>query len=43
MSAVLAVGQNLPGFGNQPFWISLIKTLGVFVFLVLMTLFSIVF
>ncbi len=43
MSAVLAVSQNLPGFGNQPIWISLIKTLGVFVFLVVMTLFSIVF
>jgi NADH-quinone oxidoreductase subunit H len=35
--------QNLPGFGDQPIWISLIKTLGVFVFLVLMTLFAIVF
>ena len=43
MSASLAVSQNLPGFGIQPFWISLIKVLGVFVFLVLMTLFSIVF
>jgi NADH-quinone oxidoreductase subunit H len=43
-TSVLAAGsQNLPGFGNQPFWISLIKTLGVFVFLVLMTLFAIVF
>jgi NADH-quinone oxidoreductase subunit H len=35
--------QNLPGFGDQPLWISLIKTLGVFVFLVVMTLFAIVF
>jgi NADH-quinone oxidoreductase subunit H len=35
--------QNLPGFGNQPIWITLIKVLGVFVFLVVMTLFSIVF
>ncbi|HEV7205237.1 MAG TPA: NADH-quinone oxidoreductase subunit NuoH [Jatrophihabitans sp.] len=43
MSATLAVSQNLPGFGDQPIWISLIKTLGVFVFLVVMTLFSIVF
>jgi NADH-quinone oxidoreductase subunit H len=42
-AAVLAAGQNLPGFGNQPFWIILIKVLGVFVFLVLMTLFAIVF
>ena len=40
---LVASSQNLPGFGNQPIWISLIKTLGVFVFLVLMTLFSIVF
>ncbi|HEY3736197.1 MAG TPA: NADH-quinone oxidoreductase subunit NuoH [Jatrophihabitans sp.] len=39
MSAV----QNLPGFGDQPFWIELIKALGVFVFLVVMTLFTIVF
>jgi NADH-quinone oxidoreductase subunit H len=43
VSALAAASQNLPGFGDQPFWISLIKTLGVFVFLVLMTLFSIVF
>jgi NADH-quinone oxidoreductase subunit H len=35
--------QNLPGFGNQPFWITLIKVVGVFAFLVIMTLFSIVF
>src|SRR5579875_3105096 len=42
MSA-LAVSQSLPGFGNYPFWIYIIKTLGVFVFLVVMTLFSIVF
>jgi hypothetical protein len=25
---LLASSQNLPGFGDQPFWISLIKTLG---------------
>jgi NADH-quinone oxidoreductase subunit H len=42
-SVVLAASQNLPGFGDQPFWINLIKVLGVFVFLVVMTLFSIVF
>jgi NADH-quinone oxidoreductase subunit H len=35
--------QNVPGFGNQPFWIYLIKVLGIFVFLVVMTLFTIVF
>jgi NADH-quinone oxidoreductase subunit H len=40
---LLASSQNLPGFGNQPFWISLIKVLAVFVFLVVMTLFAIVF
>ena len=43
MSTTLAVSQNLPGFGDNPFWIDLIKMLGVFVFLVVMTLFSIVF
>ena len=33
----------VPGFGDQPFWIVLIKVVGVFVFLVVMTLFAIVF
>jgi NADH-quinone oxidoreductase subunit H len=42
-AAVFAASQNLPGFGNQPVWIVAIKVLGVFVFLVVMTLFSIVF
>ena len=42
-AAVLVASQNLPGFGNQPVWIVAIKVLGVFVFLVVMTLFSIVF
>src|SRR4051794_41952618 len=42
-AAVLAVSQNLPGFGNQPIWIHLIKVVAVFAFLVVMTLFSIVF
>ncbi len=40
--SVLA-SQNLPGFGDQPIWIVLIKVVGVFAFLVVMTLFSIVF
>src|SRR5690348_155863 len=40
---VLAVSQNIPGFGGTPFWIVLIKVVGVFVFLVVMTLFAIVF
>jgi NADH-quinone oxidoreductase subunit H len=42
----LAIGtdvQNLPGFGDLPVWLVLIKVLGVFVFLVVMTLFSIIF
>ncbi|MDQ1743364.1 MAG: NADH-quinone oxidoreductase subunit, partial [Pseudonocardiales bacterium] len=34
---------TLAGFGHDPFWLVLIKVLGVFVFLVVMTLFSIVF
>jgi NADH-quinone oxidoreductase subunit H len=33
----------VPGFGDLPFWLVLIKVLGVFVFLLVMTLFSIVF
>jgi NADH-quinone oxidoreductase subunit H len=37
------VSQNVPGFGDQPVWIVLIKVVGVFAFLVVMTLFSIVF
>ncbi|MDP9116916.1 MAG: NADH-quinone oxidoreductase subunit NuoH [Actinomycetota bacterium] len=40
---MLAIGQNLPGFGDQPIWLTLIKVVGVFAFLVVMTLFSIVF
>lgn len=36
-------GSTLGGFGHDPFWLVLIKVLGVFVFLVVMTLFSIVF
>jgi NADH-quinone oxidoreductase subunit H len=35
--------QNLPGFGDQPVWLTIIKVLMVFAFLVVMTLFSIVF
>ena len=35
--------QNLPGFGDLPIWLVLVKVLGIFVFLVVMTLFSIVF
>src|SRR6476659_3599948 len=35
--------QNLPGFGDLPIWLVLIKVLGIFVFLVVMTLLSIVF
>jgi NADH-quinone oxidoreductase subunit H len=35
--------QNLPGFGDLPIWLVLLKVLAIFVFLVVMTLFSIVF
>jgi NADH-quinone oxidoreductase subunit H len=34
---------TLAGFGHDPFWLIVLKVLGVFVFLVVMTLFSIVF
>jgi NADH-quinone oxidoreductase subunit H len=40
---ITAASQNLPGFGDQPIWITLIKVVGVFAFLVVMTLFSIIF
>jgi NADH-quinone oxidoreductase subunit H len=40
---LLASPQNLSGFGNQPVWIHIIKVIGVFAFLVVMTLFAIVF
>jgi NADH-quinone oxidoreductase subunit H len=35
--------QNLPGFGDQPIWLVIIKVIAVFAFLVVMTLFAIVF
>jgi NADH-quinone oxidoreductase subunit H len=34
---------DVPGFGGEPIWIVLVKVVGVFAFLVVMTLFSIVF
>ena len=40
---LLASSQNVPGFGDQPVWLTLIKVLMVFAFLVVMTLFAIVF
>ena len=44
MSATLGIGSNnLATFGTEPVWIMLIKVVGVFAFLVVMTLFSIVF
>jgi NADH-quinone oxidoreductase subunit H len=43
LAASDTVSDVVPGFGDQPFWIVLIKVVGVFVFLVVMTLFSIVF
>jgi NADH-quinone oxidoreductase subunit H len=46
-AAVLAAPSDsnaaLALFGHDPFWLILVKVLGVFVFLVVMTLFSIVF
>ncbi len=43
VAATDSVSDVVPGFGGQPIWIDLIKVLGVFVFLLVMTLFSIVF
>jgi NADH-quinone oxidoreductase subunit H len=42
-SVLVASSQNVPGFGDQPFWLNLIKMVAVFAFLVVMTLFAIVF
>jgi NADH-quinone oxidoreductase subunit H len=39
----LATDPTLDNFGTDPFWLVLIKVVAVFVFLVVMTLFSIVF
>jgi NADH-quinone oxidoreductase subunit H len=36
-------GQNVAGFGDLPIWLVIIKVLLIFVFLVVMTLFAIVF
>jgi NADH-quinone oxidoreductase subunit H len=41
--ALVEPNSTLTGFGHDPFWLICIKVLGVFVFLVVMTLFSIVF
>jgi len=41
--SALAAAPDVPGFGGEPIWIILIKVVGVFAFLVVMTLFSIVF
>ncbi len=43
VAAAVTTSDVVPGFGDQPLWLILIKVLGVFVFLVVMTLFSIVF
>jgi len=37
------VGPDVPGFTSEPFWLIVIKVLMVFAFLVVMTLFAIVF
>jgi NADH-quinone oxidoreductase subunit H len=39
----VVAAADVPGFGGEPIWIILIKVVGVFAFLVVMTLFSIVF
>jgi hypothetical protein len=36
---LLASSQNIPGFGDQPIWITLIKVVCVFVFMVFRKLF----
>ncbi|MDQ1721928.1 MAG: NADH-quinone oxidoreductase subunit [Pseudonocardiales bacterium] len=43
LAATSDPNSTLAGFGHDVFWLVLIKVLGVFVFLVVMTLFSIVF
>src|SRR6201999_3093413 len=43
LAAADTVADGVPGFGDQPVWIVIIKVLGVFVFLLVITLFSIVF
>src|SRR3978361_2146133 len=43
LAAAETVSDVVPGFGGQPVWIVLIKVLAVFAFLVVMTLFAIVF
>jgi NADH-quinone oxidoreductase subunit H len=43
LAAADTVSDVVPGFGGQPVWIVLIKVVGVFAFLVVMTLFSIIF
>src|ERR1700709_2833702 len=43
LAAADTVSDVVPGFEGQPVWIVIIKVLGGFVFLVVMTLFSIVF
>ena len=42
-AATSPVSDVVPGFGDQPFWIIVIKVFGVFAFLLVMTLFSIIF
>ena len=43
LAATTDPNATLAGFGHDPFWLIVLKVLGVFVFLVVMTLFSIVF
>jgi NADH-quinone oxidoreductase subunit H len=41
MNATLLASPAVPGFGSDPWWLVVGKTLAIFVFLVVMTLFTI--
>ncbi len=43
LAATAPADPDLTGFGRDPFWLTLIKAVAVFAFLLLMTLFAIVF
>ncbi|MGF7236122.1 MAG: NADH-quinone oxidoreductase subunit NuoH [Frankia sp.] len=43
LAAAAPADPDLTGFGRDPFWLTLIKAVAVFAFLLLMTLFAIVF
>ncbi|MBV9823272.1 MAG: NADH-quinone oxidoreductase subunit H, partial [Actinobacteria bacterium] len=43
LTAAADPNATLAAFGHDPFWLVIVKVIGVFAFLVVMTLFSIVF